>query len=253
MLAEKWFESRLHWINAFTIRSSFGFQGNIVDNVGPNLIAQYSSPVYNPLNGESYLNIKTMPYPDLRKERTRTWNTGIDLSFLNNRVAVTFDYYYKYSKDLISQRTVPVEYGTTQMYVNGSDMTNSGYDLSLRLIPVKTRDWLWSLQFNTSVNKNSVVDPRYTPNIKTLTNGTALVGGYPVDAFWSFPYAGLNHNTGRPMFKYLDVDTNSAILKSPDATNYLVYSGNSNPRISGGINTSLRYKNFSLAASLMAF
>jgi hypothetical protein len=190
-----------------------------------------------------------MPYPDLRKERTRTWNAGIDLSFLNNRVAVTFDYYYKYSKDLISQRTVPIEYGTTQMYVNGSDMTNSGYDLSLRVIPVKTRDWLWSLQFNTSVNKNSVVDPRYTPSIKTLTNGTALVNGYPIDGFWSFSYAGLNHNTGRPMFKYLDVDTNSAILKSPDATNYLVYSGNSNPRISGGINTSLRYRNFSLAAS----
>ena len=249
VLAEKWFEHRLHWINAFTIRSSFGFQGNIVDNVGPNLIANYSSPVYNPLNGESYLNIKTMPYPDLRKEKTRTWNTGIDLSFLDNRVAVTFDYYYKYSKDLISQRTVPIEYGTTQMYVNGSDMTNSGYDLSLRLIPVRTRDWMWSLQFNTSVNKNSVVDPRYTPTIKTLTNGTALVGGYPIDGFWSFPYAGLNHNTGRPMFKYLDVDTNSAILKSPDATNYLVYSGNSNPRISGGINTSLRYRNFSLAAS----
>jgi TonB-linked SusC/RagA family outer membrane protein len=249
VLAEKWFENRLHWINAFTIRSSFGFQGNIVDNIGPNLIAQYSSPVYNPLNGESYLNIKTMPYPDLRKEKTRTWNAGIDLSFLDNRVAVTFDYYYKYSKDLISQRTVPVEYGTTQMYVNGSDMTNSGYDLSLRVIPVKTRDWMWSIQFNTSVNKNSVVDPRYTPTIKTLTNGTALVNGYPVDAFWSFPYAGLNHNTGRPMFKYLDVDTNSAILKSPDATNYLVYSGNSNPRISGGINTSLRYRNILLAAT----
>jgi hypothetical protein len=249
VLAEKWFEQRLHWINALSIRSSFGFQGNIVDNVGPSLIAQYTSPIYNPLNGESYLNIKTMPYPDLRKEKTRTWNVGMDISVLNNRVAFTFDYYHKYSKDLISQRTVPMEYGATQMYVNGSDMINTGYDLSVRVIPVKTRDWVWSLQFNTSLNKNNVLQPRYTPTIKTLTNGTALVDGYPIDGFWSFRYAGLNHNTGRPMFKYLDVDTNLTLLKNPDATKYLVYSGNANPRIAGGISTSLRYRNFSLAAS----
>jgi len=249
VLAEKWFEHRLSWINAFNIRSSFGFQGNIVDNVGPNLIAQYVSPVYNPMNGESYLTIKTMPYPDLRKEKTRTWNIGTDVSVLNNRVSITFDYYYKYSKDLISQRTVPVEYGTAQMYVNGSDMTNTGYDISVRVVPVKTRDWMWSVQFNTSFNTNNVVKPQYVTNLNTLTNGTALVNGYPVDGFWSFRYAGLNHNTGRPMFKYMDVDTNLALLKNPDATQYLSYSGNANPRISGGISTSLRYRNLMLAAS----
>jgi len=249
VLAEKWFEHRLHWINGLTIRSSFGFQGNIVDNVGPNLIAQYTSPVYSPLNGESYLGIRTMPYPDLRKEKTRTWNIGGDLSVLNNRLSFTFDYYHKYSKDLISQRTVPIEYGTLQMYVNGSDMTNTGYDLSVRIVPVRTRDWSWSLQLNTSMNSNNVVKPQYVPNLNTLTNGTALVNGYPVDGFWSFRYAGLNHNTGRPMFKYMDVDTNLALLKNPDATQYLVYSGNANPRITGGISSSLRYRNFSLAAS----
>jgi hypothetical protein len=249
VLRENWFDNSFHWLNGLTIRSSFGFQGNIVEDVGPNLIAQYTSPVYNPLNGESYLSIKTMPYPDLRKEKTRTSNIGIDLSVLKNRVAVTFDYYYKYSKDLISKRTVPLEYGLTETYVNGSDMTNYGYDLSVRVIPVQTSNWMWSLQFNTSVNKNSIEKPRYTPTLKTLTNGTALVDGYPVDGFWSFQYAGLNHKTGRPMFKYLDVDSNLALLKNPDATQYMVYSGNSNPKISGGINTSLRYRNMSLAAS----
>jgi len=106
-----------------------------------------------------------------------------------------FGLFAEVERDLISQRTVPLEYGTTQMYVNGSDMTNSGYDLSLRVIPVKTRDWLWSLQFNTSVNKNSVVKPRYTPTIKTLTNGTALVNGYPIDGFWSFPFSSPRYAT----------------------------------------------------------
>ncbi|MBO9633887.1 MAG: SusC/RagA family TonB-linked outer membrane protein [Chitinophagaceae bacterium] len=249
VLAEKWFRQRLTWINTLTVRSSFGFQGNIVESVGPNLIAQYNTPVYNPVTGEAYLNIKSMPYPDLRKEKTRTTNIGLDLSVLNNRFAVTFDFYYKYSKDLISLRTVPVEYGTLQMYVNGSDMENRGYDLSVRVVPVKTKDWNWSLQFNTSFNFNNVVKPKYTPTIRTLTNGTALTDGYPVDGFWSFDYAGLNPKTGKPMFRYLDVDTNLALLKNPDPTKYLVYSGNSTPRITGGLLTTIRYRNFMLTAN----
>lgn len=249
VLAEKWFRQRLTWINTLTVRSSFGFQGNIVETVGPNLIAQYNTPVYNPVNGEAYLNIKSMPYPDLRKEKTRTTNIGIDVSVLNNRLSVTFDYYYKYSKDLISLRNVPVEYGTLQMYVNGSDMENRGYDLSMRIVPVKTRDWNWSLQFNTSFNYNNVVKPKYTPTIKTLTNGTALTDGYPVDGFWSFDYAGLNPKTGKPMFRYLDVDSNLALLKNPDATKFLVYSGNSTPRITGGLLTTIRYRNIMLTAN----
>ena len=248
VLGEKWLD-KLSWINTLTLRSSFGFQGNIVESVGPNLIAQYQVPVYNPLNGEAYLNIRSMPYPDLRKEKTRTTNIGIDLAVLNNRVAVTLEYYHKYSKDLISSRNTPIEYGTTVMLVNGSDMVNTGYDLSVRVMPVKSRDWSWTLQFNTSVNKNNVVKPKYSPTIKTLTNGTALVDGYPVDAFWSFRYSGLNHNTGRPMFKYLDVDTNLTLLKNPDATQYLAYSHNSSPKIYGGINTSVRYRNLTLGAT----
>ena len=249
VLQENWFQQRLHWLNTFSIRSSFGFQGNIVETVGPNLIAQYNSPVYNVINGESYLNIKTMPYPDLRKEKTRTTNIGVDLSFLNNRLAVTFDYYYKYSKDLISLRVVPLEYGTNQMYVNGSDMTNTGYDLAVRVVPVRTKDWNLSLQFNTSVNRNKVVDPRYKPNIRTMTNGTALIDGKPVDGFWSFDYAGLNPKDGKPQFRYMDVDTNSALLKGADPSKYLVYSGNSSPRIYGGMSLSLRYRNFMLSGN----
>jgi len=249
VLQENWMQQRLHWLNTFTIRSSFGFQGNIVETVGPNLIAQYTSPVYNVISGDNYLNIKSMPYPDLRKEKTRTTNIGVDLSFLNNRLAVTFDYYKKYSKDLISLRVVPLEYGTSQMLVNGSDMTNTGYDLAVRVVPVRTKDWNLSLQFNTSVNRNKVVDPKYKPNIRTLTNGTALIDGKPVDGFWSFDYAGLSPKDGRPLFRYMDVDTNSALLKGTDPTQYLLYSGNAAPKIYGGMSLSLRYRNFILSGN----
>jgi hypothetical protein len=51
------------------------------------------------------------------------------------------------------------------------------------------------------------------------------------------------------MFKYLDVDTNLALLKNPDATQYLAYSRNATPRIYGGLNTSVRYRNFTLGAT----
>ena len=67
--------------------------------------------------------------------RARSVNLGINFSILRSKVNGSFEYYYKKTSDLITQREIPYENGEHSMYVNGGNMKNSGWDLSFSLVP----------------------------------------------------------------------------------------------------------------------
>lgn len=84
---EAWFRG---WkaLDDFSIRFSYGQQGNIPTSVGPNLVAQYMALAVNRFSGNYQLGIKRLPYPDLRWEKTISTNYGLDFSLLNGRYPV---------------------------------------------------------------------------------------------------------------------------------------------------------------------
>ena len=144
-----------HWLqgqdllNSLSLSATFGYQGNVVDNVSSNLIARIL-----PLDtetGEFKMTYTKLPNPDLKWEKTRSVNLGINFSILRSKVNGSFEYYYKKTSDLITQREIPYENGEHSMYVNGGNMKNSGWDLSFSLVPVRTKDFVWSLGFNRCV------------------------------------------------------------------------------------------------------
>ena len=75
-----------------------------------------------------------------------------------------------------------------------------------------------------------------------------LKEGYPLSAFWSTPFAGLDGSNGKPMFNYVEVPDEEK-SKSIDPTTYLVYSGETEPYFTGGLGFSFRYKSLSLNTS----
>ncbi|MBP1618223.1 MAG: SusC/RagA family TonB-linked outer membrane protein [Bacteroidetes bacterium] len=247
---EKWFNPNA-FVSDFSARFSLGYQRNMSSSYSPELIVKIptgsTSTSVDVNTGEDLLTISNLPYTDLRWEKTLSTNYGIDLALLNNRVRVTLDYYLKIGKDMIVTLEVPEEYGVTNIPINGGSMRNSGYEISVGLTPVRTKNFTWSLGVNSSKNFNKITKVGIqNPTWKTAASGSLYKEGYESTAFWAFKYTGINPTNGYPL---IDLTSKEGLDPATDPTAYMEYAGSSTPDFTGGINTSFRYKNFSLAAS----
>ncbi|MCZ4245041.1 SusC/RagA family TonB-linked outer membrane protein [Pedobacter punctiformis] len=248
---ERWFD-KTDWFNDFSIRTSYGFQGNVAENYGPDLIASIpsNSPI-SPLTGEYLYHIKTLPYTNLRWEKTQTLNLGLDFSLFKNRVMASLDYYSKKSKDLIIMKAIPYEYGILQMPMNGGNLSNYGYEAQLTFIPVKTKTLTWSISVNSAQNYNKVTGS-LQPNATwdNAASGNYYVEGYPVSSFWVFDYKGPNASKGWPEFNIPTTADNPNVQN--DATAYMKYAGKQNADFTGGFSTSVNYKQLTVSTNMYA-
>jgi TonB-linked SusC/RagA family outer membrane protein len=240
-----------NWMNNLDLSASYGYQGNAVAGVSPNLIATDGG--HSALFRQYTLNIKSLPYPDLGWEETNTWNLGVDVGLWNNRVVATANLYRKES-DVLSSREVLVENGINSATIFGSKMINRGYDLSITVAPVRTKDLAWQLSFNTARARNRIKENQRVNTREEYINGSAIVNGRPFSTFYSYAYNGLDPGNGRPLFKYVKYDgvnIGDPLEDEQKTENYLDYlaeSGKTEPDISGGFNTMLRYKALTLHA-----
>ncbi len=246
MMDEPWLEGMKKWLNAFNVRATYGIQGNAMTKLGPDLtLRQYGIlSVYN----QHYSKISSLPNPNLSWEKTKSWDWGVDMT-LFNIFDVVVDYYRRNSNVIVTQ-DLPSEYGISTMNMNGGKITNEGVEFTVSFTPVKTKDWALSISLNSSKNWNETGKEEYEATRNELLAGNSekiLKKGYPVGGFWSYSFAGLSSEDGRPLFNYFDVpeaDRNSSV----DPTTYLVYSGTKEPNFTGGLNFSLRWKTLTLSS-----
>ncbi|MCB6974693.1 MULTISPECIES: SusC/RagA family TonB-linked outer membrane protein [Butyricimonas] len=226
------------WLNNLDLYGSFGYQGNAVSSVSPELI---TTDVYEYLYNSYGLEIVSLPYPDLGWEKTKTWNVGIDAAFLNGRVNFNFNWFKKIS-DVLSSKGVALENGVANGIVSGSTMENSGYDFVINVVPVRRKDFTWQLSLNTSVTKNKVTKNNRVNLLDDYLNGNCIVDGEPFSTFYSYVFDELEQEYGRPRFKYMDLESVN------DIKDFMVKSGKFTPDFSGGLNTMFKYKNLTLYA-----
>ena len=210
-----------------------------VETVSPYLIAKDGG--VNEYYNAYLLNISSLPYPDLGWEKTKTYNFGVDAALLDGRLNFTVNYFKKIS-DVLSSRNIPRENGMENAVVDGGEMTNTGYDFVINVIPVRTKDFTWQLSLNTSVTKNEVNKNQRINTLNDYLEGSAVVDGEAFSTFYSFKYDGLNDENGTPEFAYMDV------LNGTSPLDYLVKSGKFTPDFSGGLNMMFKYRNWSLYA-----
>lgn len=237
--SESFMQSRLPWVNNLDFIASYGYQGNSVETVSPYLIAKDGG--VNEYYNAYVLNISSLPYPDLGWEKTKTWNFGVDASFLNGRLNFTLNWFRKVSS-VLSSRNIPWENGVGTAIVDGGELANTGYDFVVNVIPIRTKDFLWQLSLNTSVTNNEVSKNQRVNTLNDYLDGSAVVDGEAFSTFYSYKFAGLDPENGSPTFENMDVED----AETPLA--YLVKSGKYTPDFSGGLNTMLKYKNWSLYA-----
>ena len=247
--AMKWIASsesflrHVSWLNNLSFRASYGIQGNITDSATPNLIVQTGHRDGD--TGLSTYNIVRLPNPELRWEKTRSWNVAVDFAFWDGRIQGNFEVYRKNTSDLITSRGVPASTGRTELDYNVGKMTNKGFEGYLDLTLLNLKDWHWrfGVNFGRNLNEVTLANEESLSSMETVTEmleGNLAMEGRPVGAMFSYHFAGLNQENGYPLF-YTKDGRKAHYADYADLE--LVYSGSIFPKLSGGFSTDFSWKN----------
>ena len=193
---------------------------------------------------------------DLKWETTTTYNVGIDYGFFNDRLFGTLDVYYRETTDLLN--FTPVAAGanlTNYLTANIGSLVNKGVEFEITGIPVQTMNWNWTIGANFAYNQNRIT--KLTTNdgdgYKGVETGGISGGvgnniqrhmvGYPANTF--YVYEQVYDENGAPIpGAYVDQNGDGVI----DADD-LYYTGQAAPKWTVGFNTSVSWKNLTLAIS----
>lgn len=252
-IAEEGFvKEKMDWLDQMNLRASYGVQGYVVSSISPELLARYEGILrgYN----EYYLTIAGLPNPYLKWEQTKTWNLGLDMSLFG--FSLNLEYYGRRT-NAINRTEVAQEYGVESLLLNGGILKNHGLEVSLNFTPYRKKDFAWTIGLNFARNWNRSELDDLTAKADEVNHDNYLSGnssrplkkGYPLSAFWSFKFAGLDPETGYPLFHGIDNEAKESYgSQDVDPTTFLEYTGSSEPVFDGGLNTRLRWKNFQFGA-----
>lgn len=236
------------WMNMLRFRASLGYTGNAGFSPYQALTTyRYSS------NNRYYTGVGTLPITmgneNLKWQRTLKLNYGVSGSFFDDRLSFTFDYYVEKTKNMLVPIDLPLSVGVDNMKVNLGSLRNAGLDFSLSVQLIKQKNIFWSL----TINGGHVYD-----QIKRISNALDRTNSTQSGDEWNLPKiqyreggsqydiyamrsAGIDPASGKEVF----------ITKTGAYTfdyNYddQVAVGNTNPTLQGSLQTTFRYKGFSL-------
>jgi TonB-linked SusC/RagA family outer membrane protein len=267
-LSNEGFMKKIGLLDYLAFRGSYGFQGNVDNNTSPDLVAQLHR--YNATKHFDMSSIYMLPNPDLRWEKTESYTVGMEFALWRGRMSGTIETYKKYGSDMILRSQLPQYNGVEFTKINAGNMTNTGFEVDVTGYPIRTKDWEVGIGLVAGHNKNVVTKANTLiegSNQKNRNanqvNGNAIIVGEAYGTLYSFHFAGLDHDTGLPLFYengeksvYLNGSSLSdasdpLAVEVPNYTIYddavdIVSSGPYNSPTTGGFHLSLRYKNLRL-------
>ncbi len=226
--------SKLLDVNAITfgkLRANYAEVGN-----GAPFDRLVDTYVINTDIGTSIPNTKNNP--DLKPERTKSYELGLEMRFANNRLGFDIATYKSNSIDQIVTVPVTAATGYTGKLLNAGEIENKGLEISLNAMPIKNDNFSWSLNANWSQNKSEVI--ALPEGIETLQLGS-FQGGVTINAVLGQPY-GVIYGTD---YTYLNgqrvVDPANGQYIATATSNFVI--GDTNPNWLAGISNTLTYKN----------
>ena len=257
-ISQESFMKDIEWINDLKIRGDYGVTGN-QDFGSYNSLNTMSGFGYYFYNGKYYQvwgpgkNVN----PDLRWEKGKNWNVGIDFSLFNNRFYGSLNYFTRRQQDLLGNYKVSVPpYLFDETFVNVGTMKNTGFEFDLSFNAVTTKDFTYNFNVIGTVMSNKFVDfsnSEYvgqdfynmcgTEDPYPYYNLQRIEKGKPLGNFYMWKYAGIT-NGG----EWLVYDKDGDIIRASQATDAdRVVVGNGMPKFTMSTSHNFRYKNFDLA------
>ena len=271
----------LSWLEEAKFRASLGQSGNAPSGSSIYLGA-FSA--YDPYMDMPGVHPNRMQLNNLRWETSTDYNFGTDMSFFKGKLSFTFDYYEKYTTDLL-QKDVDVPSTTGYPEVprfNSGEMSNKGWEFRTDFTVFQNKDWRISANVNFSRNINEVIKlPQHLKDsVLKFRNGeyqTIVIEGRPVGSFYGLKYKGVYKNkaetyaldadgkimndiNGNPIITQI-IGDNGAVTVMPGDAKYedinndgvidkydIVYLGSCIPIVTGGGGFTIRYKQLTLNA-----
>jgi TonB-linked SusC/RagA family outer membrane protein len=233
-------------------RASYGFGGNVLPNASSRTTLSYSG--ISEFTGGQIARASGFLNPDLRWEKNRTINLGLDFKFINNRVSGSFEYYNKNGTDLYNNRLIDRTLGLARNFLqtNNGNINGNGVDVILNSLNIDGKI-KWQSDFKFSFYDDKVTDI-YNPSnaAYNFIGGEAIAKGYSRFALFAYKWAGLKHETGDPQ-GYLNgkPSTDYAALYGDSATlSDLTHKGSTLPKYFGSLGNMVSFKNFSLSVRM---
>lgn len=269
-------------INDGKVRATYGLTGNnrVTDYPYLTTITLPTSAGYpfgdnNILPGATFSSLGN---PHLKWESTSQLDLGLDLEFLKGRISLSTDYYKKKTSDLLLNASLPGSTGYTAAYANIGKVQNSGFELTVNTVNIKTTHFSWTSSFNISFNRSKVLgladgQDALTSYVSWASNSYNTAPSYiakigqPISMFYGYVFDGVYqysdftqttsgtyvlkdnvpNNTGTRVsiqpgnIKFKDINGDGVV----DANDETVI-GNPNPDHVGGFSNNLSYKGFDL-------
>ncbi len=244
------------------VRLAWGQNGNsaISDNY-----AYYTRYAYNLRHGSYDLNgtnnsvvpgivAASSGNRNLKWETTTQTNLGIDANLFSGALSLSFDYFWKNTKDMLTiPPTLSVEGEGAAMWMNTGEMKNNGWELTMTYRSPQYGDFSWNGTLNVSQYKNELV--KFNDVVTSQGGDYRLMVGQPMGVYYGYVCDGIfqdedqvsNHaiqqgkGVGRLIFR--DIDGNGVV---DDADRCII--GDPNPDLALGLNLDVNYKDFTLSA-----
>lgn len=226
------------WLQLGKIRLNYAEVGNDAPFASlHNAYAQATS-----FNGNALFALpRTNNNPDLKPERTRNIEAGLEMTMFEQRIGFDAALYKKNSIDQIIPVSVSYTTGYSTKYINSGEIENKGVELSLFGTPVKTKNLSWDITINWTKNVNKVIS--LAPGVENLQLGS-LQGGVTINARVGQPYGTIQGTD----YIYLNgqrvVDSNGYYEKT-DRSDIVL--GHVTPDWTSGINNRIRYKDWTFS------
>jgi len=227
------------WLNLGKFRMNYAEVGNDADAL--QLINTYTrsfnfndQPIY------SLPNINKNP--NLKPERTKSFEVGLETLMLERRLGFDITYYKTNSVDQIVSAAVSSAAGFTNAVVNGGNIENKGLEIQITGTPVKTENFNWDITVNWSNNKSKVISlPGGVDNLQLASfQGGVTSNATPGEAYGTLKGTDYVYTNGQRTIdqrtgKYMITNTSDNAI------------GNITPDWIGGVRNKLTYKNISMS------
>ncbi|MRG47359.1 SusC/RagA family TonB-linked outer membrane protein [Chitinophaga sp. SYP-B3965] len=239
------------WLPYLKLRASYGFNGNVYNGSAYLTGTNFT----NPLTGATSIVALSPANDQLRWEKVKLLNFGVDFSTKRARLSGTIEYFMKNGVDLVERVTLAPQIGFGTVNKNSASTLTKGWDVSItgRIMTGRVK-WNATLLFNALHDQVTAYSfkPTFGSVITKEPGALLYVVGKPLRGLLSYKWSGLDPKNGDPqgiLNGEISKDYNGIIRNfNPDS---LVYHGSATPTFFGSLRNDLSYKNFSLSFNII--